>query len=43
MPLAIEEGMRLHTADDRVARERAAFRAQPDPSFLAHGPSTRRE
>jgi len=38
-----EEEKRLRAGGDRVARERAAYRQQPDPSFLTHGPKTRRE
>ena len=33
-----------HNQPDKVARERATYRAErPDPTFLTHGPKTRRE
>jgi predicted TIM-barrel fold metal-dependent hydrolase len=34
---------RLRASNDRVARERAAYREHPDPSFRTYGPKTRRE
>jgi hypothetical protein len=30
-------------ASDAVARDRVAYQERPDPSFLTHGPRTRRE
>jgi hypothetical protein len=38
-----EKEMRMRAASDQVARQRTAYREQPDPSFLTHGPKTRRE
>jgi uncharacterized protein len=32
-----------HLKNDAVAKERIAYRESPDPSFLTHGPRTRRE
>lgn len=32
-----------HLGHDRLAREREAYREQPDPSFMTHGPKNRRE
>lgn len=43
-PYGISEAeMRLRAGNDRVARERVAYREQPDPSFRTYGPKTRRE
>ncbi len=41
-PLAADV-LRKHLAQDSVTRERALYRADPDPSFLTRGPRTRRE
>ncbi len=38
-----EEVLRRHLPRDRVARERDDYREAPDPTFLTHGPRTRRE
>ena len=36
--------LRMHVKRDKIALERATYRAErPDPSFLTHGPKTRRE
>ncbi len=35
--------LRQHLGSDRIARERAEYRHEPDPSFLTYGPRTRRE
>ncbi|HEX6930088.1 MAG TPA: amidohydrolase family protein [Gammaproteobacteria bacterium] len=40
--ISIEE-MRKRTARDRVATERLAYAANPDPHFRTYGPKTRRE
>jgi predicted TIM-barrel fold metal-dependent hydrolase len=40
--IGVEE-MRRYAGRDHVARERAAYREHPDPSFLTYGPRTRRE
>jgi predicted TIM-barrel fold metal-dependent hydrolase len=32
-----------HLASDKVARERENYRERPDPTYLTHGPRTRRE
>ncbi len=32
-----------HLRDDSVAKQRSAYREQPDPSFVTYGPKTRRE
>ena len=32
-----------HLKGDKVAREREQYREQPDPTFVTHGPKTRRE
>jgi hypothetical protein len=32
-----------HLGGDRVARQRAEYRQQPDPSFVTYGPKTRLE
>jgi uncharacterized protein len=32
-----------HLKADKVARQREAYREQPDPTFVTHGPKTRRE
>ena len=40
--LSVEEVKRF-ARRDRVAQERAAYREQPEPSFLTYGPKTRRE
>jgi predicted TIM-barrel fold metal-dependent hydrolase len=37
------EKLRRYAGRDHVARERAEYREQPDPSFLTYGPKTRRE
>lgn len=43
-PYGISEAeMRKRAGGDRVARERLAYREQPDPSFRTYGPKTRRE
>ena len=41
-PVAAEVAAK-HLAGDRVERERLEYREDPDPSFLTHGPKTRRE
>jgi hypothetical protein len=34
----------VHVKRDKIASERATYRAErPDPTFLTHGPRTRRE
>ena len=39
-----EDVLKMHVKRDKIARERATYRAErPDPSFLTHGPKTRRE
>jgi predicted TIM-barrel fold metal-dependent hydrolase len=39
-----EDVLKMHVKRDRIALERATYRAErPDPSFLTHGPKTRRE
>ena len=38
-----EELLKKHLARDRVARERESYRERQDPTFLTHGPKTRRE
>jgi predicted TIM-barrel fold metal-dependent hydrolase len=39
-----EDVLKMHVKRDRIALERATYRAEcPDPSFLTHGPRTRRE
>jgi uncharacterized protein len=40
--LAIEK-LKAYARRDRVARWRADYREEPDPSFLTYGPKTRRE
>jgi len=35
--------VKKHLAGDRVEQDRRAYREQPDPSFVTHGPQTRRE
>jgi predicted TIM-barrel fold metal-dependent hydrolase len=35
--------VRKYTGRDRIARERLAYREQPEPHFLTYGPRTRRE
>jgi predicted TIM-barrel fold metal-dependent hydrolase len=40
--IGVEE-VKRYAGRDRVARERAAYREHPDPSFLTYGPRTRRE
>ena len=35
--------LRKHLPRDRVSTTRAAYREHPDPSFITHGPKTRRE
>lgn len=35
--------VRRHARGDAIARERLAYREQPEPHFLTHGPRTRRE
>ena len=36
--------LRMHVKQDKIAYERAQYRAErPDPSFITHGPKTRRE
>ncbi len=43
-PYGISEAeMRLRTRDDRVARERLAYREQPNPHFRTYGPKTNEE
>jgi hypothetical protein len=40
----VPEGvLKAHLVGDRVARRRAEYRQQPDPSFVTYGPKTRRE
>ena len=44
VPYGIDDAeIRLHTANDFVATERLAYLQNPQPSFLTHGPKTRRE
>jgi predicted TIM-barrel fold metal-dependent hydrolase len=38
-----ESVTRVHLAGDATARERASYAERPDPTFLTHGPRTRRE
>jgi len=38
-----DEVLRRHLPRDRVAKERDDYREAPDPTFLTHGPRTRRE
>ena len=38
-----KEVLDKHLAKDRVARDREEARERPDPTFLTHGPKTRRE
>ena len=39
-----EDVLRMHVKRDKIAAERATYRAErPDPTFLTHGPKTRRE
>ena len=38
-----EDVLKVHLARDRVARDRIEYRAHADPSFVTHGPKTRRE
>ena len=38
-----EETIKRHMPKDKVAGERAEYREQPDPTFVTHGPKTRRE
>ncbi len=36
--------LRMHVKQDKIAAERAQYRAErPDPTFMTHGPRTRRE
>ena len=35
--------LKIHLPRDRVANTRAEYRERPDPTFIAHGPKTRRE
>jgi uncharacterized protein len=35
--------LKKHLADDRVARDRLAYRERADPAYLTYGPKTRRE
>jgi predicted TIM-barrel fold metal-dependent hydrolase len=43
-PYAISAAeVRKYTQRDRIARERLAYREQPEPHFLTYGPKTRRE
>ena len=43
-PYAIApEQIRRHQASDSLARTRAAYAEEPDPSFATYGPRTRRE
>ena len=37
------EEMKRHTAHDRIANDRIAYREAPNPHFRTHGPRTRRE
>ncbi len=37
------EEMQRHTARDRIANDRVAYREAPNPHFRTHGPKTRRE
>jgi predicted TIM-barrel fold metal-dependent hydrolase len=41
-PIA-DEVLKKHLPRDRVATTRAAYREHPDPTFVTHGPRTRRE
>jgi len=38
-----ESVLRQHLGRDRIARERAEYRTNPDPGFLTYGPRSRRE
>jgi hypothetical protein len=38
-----DDVLRKHLPKDRVATAREEYRERPDPSFLTHGPKTRRE
>src|SRR5438874_2156912 len=38
-----EDVLKIHLPRDRVARDRIEYRAHADPSFVTHGPKTRRE
>ena len=38
-----DDVLRTHLKSDRIVRERMQYREQPDPSFVTHGPKTRRE
>ncbi len=38
-----EAVLRRHLTSDAISRRRAEYRVQPDPTFLTHGPKTRRE
>jgi hypothetical protein len=39
-----EDVLKTHVKRDKIALDRATYRAErPDPSFLTHGPKTRRE
>ena len=40
--IAVEK-IKSYAGRDHVARERAEYREQPDPSFLTYGPKTRRQ
>ncbi|MGH8720294.1 MAG: hypothetical protein ACREV0_15350 [Burkholderiales bacterium] len=35
--------MNRHTAQDRIAKDRIAYREAPNPHFRTHGPKTPRE
>jgi hypothetical protein len=44
LPYQIDEAeIRALTANDFVASEKLAYQQDPQPSFLTHGPKTRRE
>ena len=38
-----DDVLKTHLKADRIVRERTQYREQPDPSFVTHGPKTRRE
>ena len=38
-----DEVLKKHLPQDKVALDREDYRERPDPTFLTHGPKTRRE
>ena len=38
-----DDVLKTHLKADRIVRKRMQYREQPDPSFVTHGPKTRRE